>query len=219
MIRSAKQLAELEHSYNSALTGAAARIVVWPRLARLVGLGPSTTGLWKSLQNRGSHVTVDYLMENGAKPGSGIVALESGCQGFCQKGPLVRIEPEGLLYTKVHPEDVPELVEAVIEGKILDRLLYSDPATGEVYAREQDIPFYQDQVRIALHNCGAIDPEDIRAYLGKKGYQGLARALTMEKQDVIEELDQANLRAEAVAVSPRRASGPSPQPKAALIKS
>ena len=84
-------------------------------------------------------------------------------------------------------------MEAVIEGKDLDRL-HSDPATGEVYAREQDIPFYQDQVRIALHNCGAIDPEDIRAYLGKKGYQGLARALTMEKQAVIEELDQANLR-------------------------
>jgi len=195
VIRSAKQLAELEHSYNSALTGAAARIVV------CAGPGCAASGsravydrLVEELTERGSHVTVDYLMENGAKPGSGIVALESGCQGFCQKGPLVRIEPEGLLYTKVHPEDVPELVEAVIEGKILDRLLYSDPATGEVYAREQDIPFYQDQVRIALHNCGAIDPEDIRAYLGKKGYQGLARALTMEKQDVIEELDQANLR-------------------------
>lgn len=195
MITSAKQLVELEQRYNSALAGAAAQIVV------CAGPGCAASGsrtvyerIKEELAKRDSHITVDYLLENGTSCGSGVVALESGCQGFCQMGPLVRVEPAGILYTKVQPEDVPELVDMVLQGKVLERLLYRDPATGEVYARENEIPFYRDQVRIALENCGAIDPEDIRAYIARKGYQGLARALSMDRQAVIAEVEKANLR-------------------------
>ncbi|MGI6149418.1 MAG: NADH-quinone oxidoreductase subunit NuoF [Firmicutes bacterium] len=195
MITSARQLADWEQKYKLALARAAAQIVV------CAGPGCAASGskavyerLKEELMRRGSHVTVDYLLENGTPSTSGVVALESGCQGFCQKGPLVRVEPEGILYTKVQPEDVPELLDAVLQGTVLERLLYHDPSTGQVYTNEKDIPFYRDQIRIALQNCGAIDPEDIRAYIARGGYQGLARALAMDSSAVIAELEQAHLR-------------------------
>jgi len=195
VITSARQLADWEQKYKLALARAAAQIVV------CAGPGCAASGskavyerLKEELMRRGSHVTVDYLLENGTPSTSGVVALESGCQGFCQKGPLVRVEPEGILYTKVQPEDVPELLDAVLQGTVLERLLYHDPSTGQVYTNEKDIPFYRDQIRIALQNCGAIDPEDIRAYIARGGYQGLARALAMDSSAVIAELEQAHLR-------------------------
>lgn len=195
MIASAKQLAELGQRYSSALAGAAAQILV------CAGPGCAASGsrrvferVKEELHKRGSHVTVDYLLENGGSPCTGAVTLESGCQGFCQQGPLVRVEPAGVLYTKVRPEDVPELVDAVLEGAVVERLLYHEPETGRACPQEAEIPFYRTQVRIALENCGAIDPEDIRTYIARGGYQGLAKALAMDRTALVAEIKAAHLR-------------------------
>ncbi len=118
-----------------------------------------------------------------------------GCFGFCSQGPFVKIFPEDTLYRMVKMEDVEEIVEKdLIGGEIVERLLYVDPATGEKVQRQDDINFYKKQHRIALHGCGTINPEDINEALGYGGYQGLAKALTMDRQEVINEVLKAGLR-------------------------
>ena len=118
-----------------------------------------------------------------------------GCFGFCSQGPFCKIFPEDTLYRMVKLEDVEEIVERdLIGGEIVERLLYVDPATGEKVQRQDDINFYKKQRRIALHGCGTIDPENIDEALGFGGYQGLMRALTMDRQEVINEVLKAGLR-------------------------
>ena len=111
-------------------------------------------------------------------------------------GPLVRLEPSGILYTKVKAEDAAEIVEALVSGgKPVERLLYRHPLTGEVYAEEHQIPFYHHQQRTALAHCGQIDPEDIREYVVNDGYEGLKRALTqMTPAEVCREIIDSGLR-------------------------
>ena len=118
-----------------------------------------------------------------------------GCFGFCSQGPFVKIFPEDTLYRLVKIEDVEEIVEKdLMGGEVVERLLYVDPATGEKVQRQDDINFYKKQHRIALHGCGAIDPESLEEALGYGGYQGLAKALTMDRQAVIDEILKAGLR-------------------------
>ncbi len=95
----------------------------------------------------------------------------SGCQGFCQVGPLLSIEPDGLLYTHVKEDDVDEIIETTIKnGEVIDRLLYVNPATKEHCKGYDEIPFYAKQKRTVLAACGNMDPEDIREYIASKGY-------------------------------------------------
>jgi NADH-quinone oxidoreductase subunit F len=96
----------------------------------------------------------------------------SGCQGFCQMGPLVSIEPLGIMYVKVQPDDVDEIVEMTVRnGKTVKRLLYVDPSSGCVCRGKQDIPFYKKQHRLTLELCGCIDPDDIGEYAANGGYR------------------------------------------------
>ncbi|NLI13460.1 MAG: NADH-quinone oxidoreductase subunit F, partial [Peptococcaceae bacterium] len=100
----------------------------------------------------------------------------SGCHGFCQMGPLVRIEPRGTLYCKVKPEDVSEIFEEhIINGRVVTRLLYQDDNTHSPIETQDEIPFYKNQLRVALANCGRINPDDIEDYIAHNGYQSLAR--------------------------------------------
>jgi len=102
-----------------------------------------------------------------------VAIAKSGCHGFCEAGPLVRIEPDHILYVHVKPEDVEEIVEKTLKkGEPVERLLYHHPVTGEAYLGEGDIPFYKSQTRVALANCGAIDPDDIREYIALGGFKG-----------------------------------------------
>ncbi len=118
-----------------------------------------------------------------------------GCFGFCSQGPFVKIFPEDTLYRMVKIEDVDEIVEKdLIGGEVVERLLYVDPTTKEKVAKQDDITFYKKQVRIALHGCGQINPEDINEALGAGAYQGLARALKMDRADVIKEILDSGLR-------------------------
>ena len=101
----------------------------------------------------------------------------SGCFGFCSQGPFIRIYPEETLYRMVKVEDCKEVVEKdLIGGEIVERLLYVIPGTDKKVVKKDDIPFYKKQVRIALHGCGTIDPENINEALGHGGFQGFIKA-------------------------------------------
>ena len=128
--------------------------------------------------------------------GVDICYTHTGCQGMCQNGPLLQIDPMGITYMKVTPEDVAEIVEkTIINGEIIGRLLYQDPDSGKTYKNYSDIPFYQLQTFVTMADCGRINPHDIREYIGVGGYLGMARALkTMSQQDVIKEMKDSGLK-------------------------
>lgn len=128
--------------------------------------------------------------------GCDLVAVKtSGCHGFCAMGPLVRIEPQGILYTKVSVDDIEEIVEKTLKkGEIIERLAYHDPLTDQVYPVEAEIPFYKNQTRIGLMNCGVIDPEDLLEYIAHDGYQGFAKVLTITPQEAVDMIKASGLR-------------------------
>jgi len=121
----------------------------------------------------------------------------TGCHGFCQRGPIVVIEPEGVFYSEVKPEDVPEIVQTHLkENKLVERLLYKNPDTGEHIAHYKDIAFYAKQHRlVVLRNCGVINPEKIEEYIAHDGYKSLKKVLTkMQPKQVIDEIKKSGLR-------------------------
>jgi NADH-quinone oxidoreductase subunit F len=120
----------------------------------------------------------------------------TGCPGFCERGPVVVIYPEEICYLQVKVDDVPEIVEQTIkEGKVIERLLYEDPTTGEKAVKESDISFYKSQQRTVLCNNIKIDSKNIDDYLVVGGYTALAKALSeMTDVEVLEEVKKSNLR-------------------------
>ncbi len=118
-----------------------------------------------------------------------------GCFGFCSQGPFVKIYPEDTLYRLVQIEDCAEIIEKdIMGGETIERLLYVDPTTQEKVTKQEDINFYKKQVRVALHGCGSINPESIEESIGAGAFKGLARALQMDRADVIKEVLDAGLR-------------------------
>ena len=119
---------------------------------------------------------------------------KSGCHGFCEMGPLMRIEPLGILYIKVKPEDCDEIYEkTVCQGEAIERLLYH--RDGKVYQSQESIPFYAGQTRIVLKNCGHIDAEHIDEYIAIGGYQGLEKVLfDMTKDEGLDMIEESALR-------------------------
>nr|MDA8227129.1 NAD(P)H-dependent oxidoreductase subunit E [Desulfitobacterium hafniense] len=122
--------------------------------------------------------------------------VKSGCFGFCMQGPVMIVYPEGVFYTKVHPEDVAEIVDKHLKGgKTVERLLFRDPATDKAVEEFGDILFFKGQKRIVLKNCGTIDPENIEEYIAQDGYFALAKVLTeMSPEQVINEVKKSGLR-------------------------
>ena len=120
----------------------------------------------------------------------------TGCPGFCERGPIVVIDPEQICYLQVTAQDVAEIVsETITKKKVLDRLLYSDPATNEKAIREADIPFYRHQERNIIGNNIKIDPKCIDDYLALGGYSALTKALfQMTSEQVVEEVKKSGLR-------------------------
>jgi len=123
-----------------------------------------------------------------------IEVKKSGCHGFCEMGPLMRIEPLGILYTKVKVDDCQEIFEKTIKnGEIISRLLYKQ--NGVEYPKQEEIPFYKKQTRLVLENCGHIDAEHIEESLANDGYQALAKVLLeMTPDEVIQVIYDSNLR-------------------------
>jgi NADH:ubiquinone oxidoreductase subunit F (NADH-binding)/(2Fe-2S) ferredoxin len=125
-----------------------------------------------------------------------IEVVGTGCPGFCECGPLVTIYPQRISYVKVAPKDVPEIInETLLAGNIIDRLLFTDPITGEHIHKEPDLPFYKTQTRSVLGLNGQIDPQNIEQYIAYGGYSSLAKVLSsMTPEDVIDEVKSSMLR-------------------------
>lgn len=149
--------------------------------------------LAEEMKKAGQDVAIELNYEDAAFDGTYV--SKSGCQGFCQMGPLMHIAPEGILYTKVKVEDVPEIVKAtLINGEVIDRLLYKSPADGKSCRGEKEIPFYARQTRVVMSNC-KIEPENIGEYISKGGYEGAEKALTaMTAEEVCRDVLAAGIR-------------------------
>lgn len=119
---------------------------------------------------------------------------KSGCHGFCEMGPLVRIEPQGWLYIKVTPADCAEIVaETVVGGRFIERLAYKK--NGQVYPTQEEIPFYKKQTRMVLEHCGHIDATSLNEYLAMGGYEAFEKALfAMTPDGIVKEIEESNLR-------------------------
>jgi NADH-quinone oxidoreductase subunit F len=126
----------------------------------------------------------------------GTFTKRTGCHGFCERGPLVVVNPEGVLYTQVKPKDVAEICDKTLAGgEVVTRLLYKDPAAKKRVERYADVPFYANQTRIAMRNIGKIDPTDLGDAVAHGAWAGLARALfELTPDQVIAEIEKAGLR-------------------------
>jgi len=146
------------------------------------GSGEVATSIEEELKKQGLSAEVDFR--------------RTGCHGFCEKGPIIVIHPEGICYLQVEPKDIPEIVPQTIkEKKVIERLLYTDPTTNEKVVYEADIPFYKNQERLVFGSNGKIDPKNIDDYLALGGYSALAKALSqMTPEQVLAEVKKANLR-------------------------
>ena len=170
------------------------------RLVVCAGTGCMASGSLKlvaalkaSAAEAGLDLTVALEPEAGIKD---LHLSKSGCQGFCQMGPLLSIEPDGILYCKVRPEDAAAVVrETLLEGRLVERLLYVNPATGGRCRGTGDIPFYTRQQRTVLKACGTLDPEDVREYIASGGYAAARKTiLEMDPESVCRELLESGLR-------------------------
>ncbi len=136
----------------------------------------------------------DILADKGLQ--DEVQVIKTGCFGFCEKGPIVKIMPDNTFYTQVKPEDVRKIIEEhIIKGRKVTDLLYIDPENKEHVADSKHMGFYKKQLRIALRNCGFINPENIDEYISRDGYEALGKVLSeMTPQQVIDEVTKSGLR-------------------------
>lgn len=127
---------------------------------------------------------------------SKVQVIRTGCFGFCEQGPIVKIEPDNVFYVRVGSKDAKDIVdEHLIKGRQVERLLYEDPQKKEKVHTQEEMTFYKKQLRVALRNCGLINPEDITEYIAMDGYQALGKALTqMSPGEIIDVIKKSGLR-------------------------
>ncbi len=192
LMKSREDLRRARARYTAILEGEERKILV------CAGTGCISSGsleiyhdLRALMDERGIPCTVELQEE---PHGDEVGLKKSGCHGFCEMGPLVRIEPQGYLYTKVKRSDCAEIVEeTIVKGRLVERLAYRQE--GKVYERQSDIPFYHRQTRLVLEHCGHIDATSITEYLGIGGYCAMEKALfDMDGDDIIKEVSDAQLR-------------------------
>ncbi len=192
MLKCREDLKALRAIYNNSICAEKKKILVCAGTGCIAGGSLEIYDLLKSImQERGVNCEAELQEE----PHEGAVGLKkSGCHGFCEMGPLVRIEPYGYLYTKVKPVDCEEIVEkTVMRGEHIERLAYGK--NGVVFKKQEKIPFYEKQTRLVLEHCGHIDATSIKEYLGIGGYAAFEKALfDMSADGIIDEITQANLR-------------------------
>ncbi len=192
IIKTREELQKLREEYAASLAGEKKKILI------CAGTGCISSGslviydeLKKIMEARGLKVEVELAEE----PHDDSVGLKkSGCHGFCEMGPLVRIEPQGWLYVKVKPADCEEIVEkTIIGGEHIERLAYAKH--GEVFKKQEEIPFYKKQTRHVLEHCGHIDATSIKEYLGIGGYRAFETALfDMDGEEIVQMISDSNLR-------------------------
>jgi NADH:ubiquinone oxidoreductase subunit F (NADH-binding)/(2Fe-2S) ferredoxin/ferredoxin len=136
----------------------------------------------------------DIIREKGLE--TEVQAIKTGCFGFCEKGPIVKIMPDNTFYTQVSSSDCQEIIlEHIVKGRRVNRLLYVNPETREPVSDEKHIGFYKKQIRIALRNCGFINPENIDEYIAREGYLALGKVLTeFSPETTIDLIKKSGLR-------------------------
>ena len=154
------------------------------------------TGCLANGSMRVAEAFVEELQTRGLTAEVGTFTKRTGCHGFCQRGPLVVVQPAGILYTKVKPRDVAEICEKTVAGgEVVTRLLYKNPADDKRVEHYGDVPFYANQTRVAMRNIGKVDPSDIADAVAHDAYAGLVKAmLELTPEQVIAEIERSGLR-------------------------
>ncbi len=192
MLKTRNDLVQIRTICNKALEHQTQKLLV------CAGTGCVSSGaliifdrLTELLQEHKVPCTVELAME---PHGDSVGMKKSGCHGFCEMGPLIRIEPQGWLYTKVKLEDCEEIIQTtLIGGRLVERLSYQKD--GRIYEKQEDIPFYNRQTRTVLEHCGQINATSIREYFAIGGYNAFEKALfEMSSEDIIDEISESNLR-------------------------
>jgi len=198
MMNHVKTLETMATEYRERTRSIERRIVVCAGTGCIAGGSLKVhEALVRVAEERGLDVKVSVRYETDDQhPGSSIHVSGSGCQGFCQMGPLVTLEPDGILYTKVKVEDAEDIVTAMIDGSgPVTRLLYHEPGKDEACTGPEDIPFYQRQTRRVLGDCGRLDPEDVGEYIAHDGYQAARQAWThFSPAEVCAQVTESGLR-------------------------
>ena len=188
-------LQKIQEKYNKASAKYEKRLIL------CAGTGCIANGAMKvhekfvnELEDRDINIDIELDYEDCGD--DSLLLSKSGCQGFCEVGPLLRIYPDEILYTEVRVEDVEEIIEKTLVGnETIERLLYEHPVEKKKARTIKEIPFYEQQNRMVLENCGSCDAEDIDEYIAKKGYLAAQRAYTeMSDVEVCDEMKAANLR-------------------------
>ncbi len=193
MIKNRAELDSIREEAKNALDNSRCRILICAGTGCLAGGSELIYNRMQQLVSDNPDIEVKFAAEIAHGDG-GIGVKKSGCHGFCEMGPLMRIEPAGLLYTKVSADDCEEIFEKTIKnGEVVERLLYQ--CDGQAYQLQNEIPFYKKQTRLVLENCGCIDAENIEEAIAKGGYGAFEKALfSMTPQEVIQVVLDSNLR-------------------------
>lgn len=207
-IENREALDSIRKASKSVIDSSKCRILICAGTGCLAGGSGEIYAKMCELVKDNPHVQVEFGAEiaHGAEAGyeavhgteserAGEIGVKkSGCHGFCEMGPLMRIEPLGVLYTKVQLADCEEIFHRTIEkGETIHHLIYKQ--NGQEYPKQEEIPFYKKQTRLVLKNCGHIDAEHIQEYFATDGYTALEKALfTMTPEEVVNEISESNLR-------------------------
>lgn len=193
-LNSPQELDELKRQALAAISNCATRVLVCGGTGCMAnGSSDVLRAITESLEKHNVAVRADIMSDDDEKSvGLGY----SGCPGFCQVGPIVRILPADLFYIQVRPEDAEEIVtETVVNGRPVERLLYKSADGAVTFAKRDELPFYRDQVNVVLADCGVIEPADIRDYIARDGYKALADALFgLTPEAVVAEITDSGLR-------------------------
>lgn len=192
MIKNREELKKFRKAAAAAYEAQSKKLIVCGGTGCVAGGSLKIHGRLKELlEQQGIGVEVELQKE----PHDGSVGLKkSGCHGFCEMGPLLRIEPQGWLYSKVKLEDCEEIIEKTVKaGECIDRLVYKKD--GKVYEKQDDIPFYKQQTRVVLEHCGKIDADSVSEYIAIGGYSAFEKALfDMTGDEIVDEISKSNLR-------------------------
>lgn len=185
-----KNIEQIAEEYNSAYKKITGRVVICGGTGCIAG---GSKKVYQAFQKEMEKRKIGFCLQITKDCHENYLSF-SGCRGFCAQGPLVSVGD--IFYTKVKPADVPEIVEkTLLKGEVIDRLLYHNPANNQKAKTVADIPFYAQQERILLHDCGRINPEDINEYIAHGGYQQAKRAYTeMTDAEVCKEMIASGLR-------------------------
>lgn len=190
-IQNFEELKKFHELFSKKVKDAPCRVLICAGTGCQAGGSAKIAERFNQLAGNNENISVEFAPEAAGHP---VGVRRTGCHGFCEMGPLVRIEPQGILYTKVKPEDCDEIFEKTIKnGEIINRLLYK--MDGKEYIKQEEIPFYAGQTRVVLKNCGHIDAEHIEEAIASGAYLALAKSIfTMTQDEVIQKILDSNLR-------------------------